>query len=72
MRPLVRQVGVSPVLGAQHLSAIVGNQSSFILITAQEGEAITGLVPGDFQQAQKKDFSQGVHMRVYTKSPAAP
>lgn len=68
----IRQVGVSPVLGTQHLSAIVGKCQSFILITAQEGEAITGLVPGDFQQAQKKDFSQGIHVRVYTKSPAPP
>jgi hypothetical protein len=63
---------VSPVLGAQHLSAIVDGRQSFILITAQEGEAIAGLIPGDFRQAQKKDFSQGVHMRVYTKSTTAP
>lgn len=68
----ILQVGVSPALGAGHLSTTVSNRQSFILITAQEGEAITGLVPGDFHQVLRKDFSQGVHLRIYRKSAAAP
>jgi hypothetical protein len=65
-RPLL-QVGVSPVLGAKNLSRIIDGRREFYLITAQEGEAVTRLIPGDWEKVLQKNFYNGLHLRRFTR-----
>lgn len=65
-RPLL-QVGISPPMGAAHLSAVVGNRMRFILITAQEGESIKHLIPVQYRETSRVDWPHGLHLRVFTR-----
>ncbi|MBI4534004.1 MAG: glycosyltransferase family 39 protein [Candidatus Melainabacteria bacterium] len=63
-RPL-RQVGVTPQLGANHLEKVLSNCHQFWLITAQEGEAIKEMLPKRFTLIQQEDFPHALHLRLY-------
>lgn len=60
-----RQIGVSPVQGAQHLKNILAGQNSFTLITAQDGESILPLVPTSYELLVQTDYKHGLHLRRY-------
>lgn len=65
-RPIL-QAGISPVLGAKHLSTIIDGRKKFYLITAQEGEAVTGLIPGGWHKTMETNFHNGLHLRAFTR-----
>jgi hypothetical protein len=60
-----RQVGVSPPMGKEHLVHVLSGSDEFVLITAQEGEAITQLLPANVQQVRRVDLEHGLHLRFY-------
>jgi hypothetical protein len=55
-------------MGAAHLSAVVDNRQRFILITAQEGEAIKQLIPDQYRETSRADWPHGLHLRVFTRT----
>ena len=61
------QVGVSPAQGADHVSRVVCGRELFWLLTAQEGEAITGMIPPQFTREQAVTLPHGLHLRLYRK-----
>src|SRR5262249_57992728 len=61
------QVGVSPAQGADHVSRVVCGRELFWLLTAQEGEAITGMIPPQFTREQEVSLPHGLHLRLYRK-----
>lgn len=62
-----RQVGVSPIMPREHLSKVINDASEFALITAQEGEAITSMMPPNYQMLEHIKLAHGLHLRRYRR-----
>lgn len=61
------QVGISPSMGAEHLQKLVDNKTEFALVTAQEGDRIMAMVPGEFKAVEAKDLGHALHFRIYRR-----
>ncbi len=61
------QIGVSPALGAERLASLLAGRKRFWLITAQEGEAIKNMIPGDYRLRQQTDLRHALHLRLYER-----
>ncbi len=59
------QVGVSPAQGPDHVAKILAGRTDFWLVTAQEGEQITGMIPPHFRPKHHVHLSHGLHLRRY-------
>lgn len=65
-----RQVGGSPALGQKKITEILENfpkLEQFWLITAQEGESITEMIPPNFKIVKQIDLIHGLHLRLYVR-----
>lgn len=61
----VRQVGVSPSQGPNHILRVLSAERRFWLVTAQEGEAVKDMIPARFRAVRELNFSHGLHLRLY-------
>jgi len=60
-----RQVGVSTVMTAPQVESKLSGVNKFVLITAQEGESFTAMVPTRFKMVDHVKLSHGLHLRRY-------
>jgi hypothetical protein len=62
-----RQIGVSPAMGKSHLETVLTGVKRFALITAQEGEFVTAMIPSTYHEQKEKriDLEHGLHLRQY-------
>jgi uncharacterized membrane protein len=67
----VRQVGLSPQLGAERINAKIEGISpklnQFWLLTAEDGENIRDIMPQTFAVVQKIDLPHELHLRLYRR-----
>ncbi len=61
------QKGMSPAMGKQAVAELLSTETSFALITAQEGESIKNMVPPEFRLVKQVDFAHGLHLRIYER-----
>ncbi len=65
-RPRV-QMGISPSMGNESIVSCLQKLDSFALLSAQDGESVTGMIPASFKLKQKVDMSHGLHLRLYER-----
>lgn len=63
-----RQLGLSPAMGADLVKSKLASMDEFALLTAQEGESIKEMVPGEFSLRKQVDLSHGLHLRLYRRN----
>lgn len=60
-----RQVGITPALGQAHLDGVLSKLDRFTLITAQEGESLTKMIPSKYQVVKRVNMEHALHLRMY-------
>jgi hypothetical protein len=61
----MQQIGIGANSLSQEVEQLLANQASFWLITAQEGEAATGIIPSRFKIIKQVNLAHGLHLRYY-------
>ncbi len=69
-KPFV-QIGISPAMGKAHIASLVSKYKRFFLLTAQEGEEASQMVPPTFREVESKTvhLKHGLSLRLYQASP---
>ncbi len=64
-----RQIGLSPAMEVKQIENIFikFKPVKFILITAQEGEAIKNMLPHNFKMTRQINYFHGLHLREYVR-----
>ena len=63
-----RQIGLSTQMGEKQLKSALATVQDFSLVTAQDGENITRLIPARFHITEHINFGHGLHLRRYCDS----
>jgi uncharacterized membrane protein len=67
----IRQVGISPSLGKEKVEALISEiaktRKSFWILTAQEGDRIFEMIPGQYKVEFDSDLHHAIHLRRYCR-----
>ena len=61
----MRQLGVSPSMGATDIDRLLANHRRFWLVTAQEGDKVKALIPARFKALRHLDLGHSLHLLLY-------